>query len=435
MVAVLIGCGGGGGGGGKNNNPTTGTTSGVPGATQPGDSIAMVNLPKPIGAPGRLNVAYLPLQGRLALETFSVLIRNIEIGLDADIFVEPLATPITFVLNGAEVQQRSASIGVDNGISRPFNTFYLNIDTFTDNDSGVIQTFGDSNNPFVQEQPFSANIRVFPSRETTVPIFLNDSMVEIISGDTSTTADFLPDVFVARNGSPIKGFLSDFLEFDVSSMAGKRPIMSNGQTANRAYFSGDKFALSQAGPSGYFEMLTEDLSHPDPGQFTEPTTVNNTTAPGIYRTLAPDPTDPTHTNQITELIGIVRWFVDPQHDANSMVVDAGHFEVILMPEANDDDTQQILLVALNGNKATNMYWGDAHLGSGSFVAYPLANLTTGLTTGAIQGTLSGFLDANAASVSVNTPSAAQNVRYGRYAISGSLPTGFSQSGRFIVFRA
>ena len=40
----------------------------------------------------------------------------------------------------------------------------------------------------------------------------------------------------------------------------------------------------------------------------------------------------------------------------------------------------------------------------------------------------------AASVTVNTPAAAQNVHYGRYAISGSLPTGFSQSGRFVVFR-
>ena len=435
MAAILIGCGGGGGGGG-NNNPTDGTTSGVPGATEPGDSVAMVNLPKPVASVGRLNVAYLPLQGRLALETYSVLIRNIEVGLGADTFVEPLATPITFVLTGAEVQQRSASIGVDNGVSRLFNAFYLNIDTLTHVSGGQTESFGDATTPFIQELGFPANIRIFPSRETTVPIFFNDSMIQVVTDPDSgvSTASFLSDVFTARNGTPIQGFISDFLGFDVSLMGAKRPIMSNGQAANRAYFSGDKFALSTSGPNGYFEMLTEDLTHPDPGQFTDPVTTGSVTSPGIYRTLAPDPTDPTNTNQITDLVGIFRWFADPAAASQSMVINSGNFEVVLMPESNDDDTQQILLIALNGNKATNMYWGDAHLSSGSFVAYPLANLSTGLTAGAIQGTLSGYLDANASAVTVNSSSTAQAVHYGRYAISGSLPNGFNRSGRFIVFR-
>ncbi|MEA2552932.1 MAG: hypothetical protein QOJ65_1108, partial [Fimbriimonadaceae bacterium] len=258
----MIGCGGGGGGGGT-KDPTTGTT-GVPGAG-PGDSIAMVNLPAPSSPAGRVNVAYLPLQGR-ALENFTVLIRNIQLGFNSETFVEPLATPISFVLNGNEVQQRSASVHVDNRLSQFFNIFYLNIDTLVDDPSpgGPPDddkfSVGTPNSPFVQELPFDATIRVFPSRETTVPIFLNDSMIDV-SRDADGNpqgATFLSDIFRAKN-EPIQGFISDFLGFDTSLMGAKRPVMSNSQFADRVYFSGDRFGLSAKGPKGYFEMLTTDL--------------------------------------------------------------------------------------------------------------------------------------------------------------------------------
>ncbi|MEA2552813.1 MAG: hypothetical protein QOJ65_989, partial [Fimbriimonadaceae bacterium] len=143
---------------------------------------------------------------------------------------------------------------------------------------------------------------------------------------------------------------------------------------------------------------------------------------------------PSHTAKITELFGIFRLLVDTARPNNSMVVNSGDFEVILMPRSADDDNVQILLVALNGSKATEMYWGDARLSSGTFVAYPLAALTTGSASGAIQGTLSGFLDAAAAPVTIAAPSDAARVRYGRYNISSILPPGFKRSGRLIVFR-
>jgi hypothetical protein len=437
LAAILIGCGGGGGGGGGTTTPPT--TGGVPGATQPGDSIAMVNLPAPSNATGRVNVAYLPLQGR-ALETFTVLIRNIELGFGADTFVEPIATPISFVLNGNAVQQRSASVPIPNNVSRAFDTFYLNIDTLIDDPSpgqaGGESSFGDADNPFIQELGFPANVRVLPSRETTVPIFLNDAMISIVTDPDSsiTTASFLNDVFTGRNGTPIQGFISDFLAFDTSAMAGKRALMSNGQRANRAYFSGDRFALGDNTSSGYFEMLTTDLTHPDPGEYQDPQTITNSQSPGIYRTLTADPTDPFHTAQITNLVGIFRFFDDPTSASRSMVSNTGSFEVILMPKTADDDTLQIILVSLNGNKATNLYWGDAHLSSGSFVAFPMADISNGSSLGAIQGDLSGFLDANASAVSIASPSDGSRVRYGRYAITTTVPNGFSRTGRFIVFR-
>ncbi len=430
LAAVLIGCGG-GGGGGNNNNPTT--TSGVPGATQPGDSVAMVNIPTSPRPTGRLNIAYLPLQGR-AIEEFVVVIPNIELGLGSDTFIDPLGAAFDFVLNGNQVQQRSVSVPITDNLSRPFNTFYLNLQEliyFADPSSPGLQ-FGDANNPFLLEDPFPAQVRVFPSRETTVPIFLNDSMVAV--DPISNIATFDPNAFTARNGTPIQGYISDFLRFDISQMAGDRPLMSNGNPANNVYFSGDRFAMSDIGQSGYFEMLTDDPANPDKGVYTDPVTIGSSNTPGIYKTIVPDPTDPFGTNTITKIYGIFRNAADAISPNKSAIINTGTFEVILMPKTPDDDDQQILLVALNGTHATNLYFGDAHLASGTFVAYPVANLVGGSTSGQIQGTLSGFLDVSAAPVTIGVPSDSRRVRYGRYNISSLLPAGFRRSGRFIVFR-
>jgi hypothetical protein len=391
----------------------------------------MVNLPATSGSVGRVNVAYLPLQGR-AIASITALMPSIELGLGSDTFIEPLATTISFVLNGNLVQQRSAAVPVPDNISRPFSDFYVNITTLIDNESGAPQSFGDANSPFVSELAFPATIRVFPGRETTVPIFMNDSMIAFVGDPPQATFD--QAAFTARNGNPVQGFISDFLSFDISSMAGNRPTMTNGQPADRALFSGDKFAFCSGGTTGYFEMITDNLTQPDKGEFTAPSTIGSSSSPGIYRTIAPDPTDPTNTNTITKIFGIFRNFVDPTTNSKSMVVNTGHFEVILMPKTPDDDNLQILLMSMDGSKVTNMYWGDALLSTGSFIAYPLENIYSGSIGGSIQGTLTGFLNSTANPVTVASPQDARNVRYGRYQISTVLPSGFSRSGRFIVFR-
>lgn len=417
---------------------TAGSTSGVPGAG-PGDSIAMVNLPTTPSPAGRVNVAFLPLQGRV-LETFTALIRQIELGTGSETFIEPLATPISFVLNGSEVQQRSTSVPVPDGTTRLFDTFFLNIDTLVDDPSPGVPpdsdkvSVGDADTPFVQELALPANIRVFPSRETTVPIFLNDAMIQV-SEDPQIPTTFLPDIFQDRNHTPIEGFLSDFLKIDISSMGAKRPIMSNGQPADAVYFSGDRYAFSAGGSKGYFELLTSDVASPTPGEFQNPVLIGTTQTPGIYRTLVPDPTDPSgNPAKITELLGIFRLLIDPQVAGRSMLVNAGNFEVILMPRSTGEDDMQILLIALDGAKATNLYWGDARIGAGSFVAYPVANLATGSAVGAIQGSLTGYLNVNGAPVTIGDPSDGGKVRYGRYALGSGAPQGFKTTGRFVVYR-
>lgn len=433
-AVIVIGCGGNSGGG--SGSGSGGSTGGAIGAL-PGDSQAMVNLPNTGTATGRLNVAFLPLQGRL-LESYTALIRQIEVGLGPDTFVEPLATSISFVLNGSQVQQRSASVNIPNGNSRYFDTFFLDIDTLIDDPSPGTPpsddtlSFGTPDSPFVASMPFPASIRVLPSRETTVPIFLNDAMITLTSDTGSLEASFLPDEFAAKN-TPIQGFISDFLQFDISQMP-TRPFMSNGNPADEVYFSGDKYAFSDKGANGYFEMLTNDANNPRPGEFTDPSSTGTLPTPGIYRTLVPDPTDPFGGTTITEFYGIFRRYVDPTRDSRSMVVNTSNFEVMLMPRTNDDDDLQILLIQKNGSLVQNLYWGDARMSSGSFVAYPLANLPSGSSAGAIQGTLNGYLDRFGSPLTVSSPALAASVRYGRYTITGIPPAGFDASGRFIVFR-
>jgi hypothetical protein len=126
--------------------------------------------------------------------------------------------------------------------------------------------------------------------------------------------------------------------------------------------------------------------------------------------------------------------VDPSVDSRNMVVNTTNFEVMLMPRTADDDNLQILLILKNGAQVQNMYWGDARISSGTFVAYPLANLPSGSAAGAIQGSLTGFLDRFGNPLVVSSPAQAASVRYGRYAITGIPPAGFDPSGRFIVFR-
>lgn len=442
-LVLAIGCGGGGGEGGG-GGPTT-TTGGVPGAG-PGDSIAMVNLPSSNPASGRMNIAYLPRQGR-DVASISAELREMELRLGFETFVEPLVSPLFFELNGSEVQNRSAAVPVGVGSnSRLFDTYVQSIWSVIYDEDGTVTVFDARDplnpddpptNPLVRED-FPAAVRILEARETTLEVRLNDAMFDFDFDVNPPTATFRRDIFELANLSGdgrMQGFISDFVMFDISEMGAGRPMMGNGVAAQRAYFSGDRFALSSTGPSGYFEMLTKDVLVPMPGEFEDSIIIGTSSTPGVYRTVTIDPNDPSPTpGTITALYGIFRPFTDSQFASRSVVRDVGDFEVILMPTSSDDDNQQILLIARDSGDIVNLYWGNADLSSGTFSAYPIANLPSGSTTGQIDGTLSGYLDAFAVPVGVASPADGGLVRYGRYAITSTHPAEFEDSGRFIVFR-
>ncbi len=155
---------------------------------------------------------------------------------------------------------------------------------------------------------------------------------------------------------------------------------------------------------------------------------------GTYTIVAPDPRNLNNNTYITALQGIWRPFAGTTTAPTGGVIQGlGTFEVILMPHMADDNNQDIIVVVRDGvlqsSHITNMYYGIADLSSLTFTVFPIADLTTGVDTGAISGTLSGLLDGTGAATSVP-----QNVRSGRYAFPGTLPTGFRASGRFIEYR-
>jgi hypothetical protein len=321
--------------------------------------------------------------------------------------------------------------------SRLFDTYILPISRIIhDFGDGTTKTFEAGNDLLIREE-FPAQIRVFRGRETSMELRLNDAMVELEF--QLGTATFNRQEFEFANmpsGGVVRSFLSDYMMFDIAGMGGLRPQMSNGQFADRVYFSGDRFLLSEQGPSGYIEAIGGDSPAPQPGEFVDPFVVANTPAPGEYRLLVADPNDPSETPaMITALRGMFKPFYDPSMEQISLIIPLATFDVLLMPTSQGSDVMQILLVAHNRQgDVSNIYFGDADLSTGAFVAYPIANLPSGSTAGSISGTLSGFVDESGAVVNIGVPEDSERIRSGNFTIVGSRPSEFPGAGTFVVFR-
>lgn len=426
---MVAGCGGGGSGGGNNGGA----------APPPDPTTSRVNLPISASQPfGRVSVYYLPRQGRIG-DTLVATISQVELRLGADTFIQALAQEINFLLNGPEVQSRDANVPLGTSDSRLFDTYVLTVRqlVFKNDDTDI--TIGGDNTPALV-QDFPAAIRVMRGRETSMEVRLNDG---ILSVDEFGQLQFDQSTFEALNmpDGVVQGYLSDFMMFDISSFTATRPIMSNGQTALRVYFSGDRFMLSGGGPTGYIEAYGGGALLPRPGEFVDPQPASVppgtlVATPGEYRLLIADPNDANDPpGNITDMRGMFRPFYDPALRGISLIIPASTFDVLLLPSSSAPDEMQMLFVVHNGNgKTTNLYFGTANLTLGTFVAYPAANLPTGATSGEITGTLGGFTGATGGSVLVDSPDDAEAVRRGSYQILGGAPTGIAGNGTFLVFR-
>lgn len=291
---------------------------------------------------------------------------------------------------------------------------------------------------------FKSRIRLFPGRHTSIPIFLDDSMFAdngVAVADTSNVlgdnvgstvvshdgTTFNADIFRFRNldsNSRLTSFLSDYVGFDISAMATtSRPVLTDGSVAGRFYISGDAYAISVAGTRGRFEVLTTDSTQPLVGNFGPQNSGTNSTAPGTYDLTQLDPTDLDQKAKITSLQGIWR-------DYQSVMSGFGTFEVIAFPNVQDNNEAEIVMVARNGSTITNLYYGVLDYSVGKFQAWPIKNIVSAAVTNEIDGTISG-LKTSAGSIT-NVPDA---IRYGNYTVtSGTLPTGFQNTGTFVVFR-
>jgi len=382
---------------------------------------------------------------KLHLAAFTLQYAAIDVptaGVNSYLFDQYIFNPYTFA-----VEQSNGTVGLNPGDAGVFNP-----------DPAPNQ----ANFPGFVPMPTNipCHLQVFPGRDSTLPIFVDDTM---FSQSSSTTYAFNYPQFSAINLQPtsnpatnqvLTGFLADYVQFDLSHMAaGAIPsLMVSGKKSTHWYMSGDNYAMSddpnQSTP-GNFEELTLDPANPLDGYMSQPGQINVSQSqfggfpsagfPGTYDLRQANPSDITGVSKITSLYG--RWRSLP-----SLVnLENTTFDIILFPNSYETYTfnspTDVVAIVHNGpdpTQITNMYVGYAYYtgGSGSAKAavtlFPLTSFVTGATTGEITYDLSSFTGSSG-TATVNEPS----IRNGQYSLdksSAKPPAGFQSSGTFVVFR-
>jgi len=271
--AVLIGCGGGsgtgngGGGGGGGNGGNRG--------------IATANL----GHFGQGQILLLSGQGRRGSTSLIAVIDNLRVyNSPTDFQPEDLqnsGSPLRVQLDGYTLNQFVFNVPLSvGGPAKSFTKFPFEIAKIDQIENGNTTTLY-SGPPVLFTPFFELNMQLFPGRQTTVQVVLND---QILSFDQTLGVVFDRAAFETENYAPfnekLNAFLSDMIEFDVSALAGAdRPALSNGNRASMVHFSGDSIGISSGFDiDGSFEMLNPVVI--DQGVIKRPVVLGGRQAPG-----------------------------------------------------------------------------------------------------------------------------------------------------------
>ncbi|MFZ4507644.1 MAG: hypothetical protein ACOYON_08125 [Fimbriimonas sp.] len=425
---AFVGCGGSGGGG---------TVGGGGGGTGTGRSVASVNLPD---TPGLVQIGFSTGQGRAVGDTYAVM-RRFSLTDNIGTAEDRLSSTRKLLLKGYEFQLMPVNVPLGTAPSRTFNNYTLDIlrveqdngggsTTSYDFASGVPAGFPSRFAPIPATIP--SRITAFTGRTTTVPVFLDDAMLYLYNDpsddpDAGDVMSFDKDQFNAINlpvdDPRLLGFLSDYVRFDISNMAPElRPTLLGGTAAGSVLFSGDGYAISESGSQGVYNALTLDQFTPVEGRFKGPTVIGGQATPGTYTLIQSNPSDLAGLSRITSLQGTWR-------EATDLIANLGNFEVITFPNSAENGRQDMIAIVRTAGVITNFYFGEADLNNGNFRLYPIGNIVGASTTGELTGTITEFKDKNGAAVDLPN-----RVREGSYTFNGAVPTGFSTTGRFIVFR-
>ncbi len=387
---------------------------------------------------GAVDVNFLTGQGRDLGELLAI-VNHVVLQDDLGPEDTKLQAEVTLRLKGFQSQIVHLDVRPGGRDSRLFQNYPLEVLRFEQDNGGGFSTLPAATTDLSPDErgfpaTFPARIRVFPGRDTSLPVFFDDSMVTIEQdGQVYLNAPQFEAINMPANNPQLLAFISDYVMFDISGMAdGDKPILSSGDPAGRIYFSGDNIAISQGGQfsnppgpdRGIFEALTLDVNNPISGFYGPQQNLGTGSSPGTYSLVTPDPTDLTGTARITSLQGIWRPF-------SQVVSDSTGFVFLTMPTSDDNGDQDVVLVQHSGDKVTNMYFGFADLEAGTFRVYPIKDVVSGITAGELTGTVSSYVTAS------GTPTAVPHqVRIGAFTFDpgSSLPSGFPNTGAFLVFR-
>lgn len=440
-AAVLVGCDGSSG------------QSGVGGGGGGGGGVVLSSINPAIfsnssGAFGRVEVTYNTGQGRAPGSLTAVLNR---LSLVDDLFpagdsrnnVDTFLNPERNLGLGAYTSQ-SINLNVPISVSgfsgpvngRLFESFTMEFNRFLEEQfNGSLEVLTDNfGNPLTLTEVFGANILALAGRTTSLQVFIDDAMITAGTNTINFDRDLFEAVNLVDDGNGnmiLLARLSDYVVFDITNVPNK-PTMSNSVPATRVWFSGDNIALSGDVGSGseYMEVLTE-LPPPIEGVFNPPVPLPGGIGPGTYTLLQNDPVDISGMAKLTALRGTWRNYSDA-NTSQSAFLNLGAYECFTFPQSLDESKHDMIVVARNGAGAiTNLYFGQMDLGNNTFSIWPIDQVDDGDASNELEGTVSGLLDRNG-----GIPSTHRHVRSGAFTITtpGALPSGFAQTGRFIVYR-
>ena len=177
------------------------------------------------------------------------------------------------------------------------------------------------------------------------------------------------------------------------------------------------------------EVLTP-IAPPIEGLFLPPVILPGGNGPGTYTLRQIDPRDLSNIARITALTGTWKNYIESD-PARSPFLNVGQFECFTFPQSLNQDRHDMVVFARDGSgNITTMYFGEMDFGSNSFAIWPIDQVDDGDASNEVNGTISGLLDVNG-SPTINH----RHVRSGTFAMtSGTIPSAFQSTGRFIVYR-
>jgi hypothetical protein len=443
-AAVIIGCAGGGDSGGTGSTGTTSTTS----TTGTGLAVSIPTPPHFSEPPGTIDLGYLTGQGR-AVGDLTLEFTRAELTDEFGTISGDLNTRLDLALGSYTFQTSSLLVPFNGENSRLFESYSLDPTRIGQDQGGSISwmtTFAvrktDGSVSFAwPPDPIQIEARVFPGRNTLLPIYIDDSMFSIENvpidpsnpdGESITAAVFDEQRFTDINQPPLKGFINDYVSFDISAMPNSaKPRLSSqsGSTAvSRVFLTGDNYAVSGAGDSGAFEVLTLFADQPIVGTFRIPSPLPGRTTPGTFTLSQLDPTDLFNLRKIIAVQGIWRPY-------ETVISGFDVWNMVAFPTSQDGFTQEVVYFKRDGStgQIVDFYFGYLDYDTDSMHLFPVAGLVNGsFDPGAeVVATISGQFDKYGA-----TTVAPQETRTGTFSITtrGGLPADAPGTGSFLVFR-
>lgn len=382
--SIVIGCAG-GTGTGTTGTPTTGTDGGSGGTT--GDPIPTVVLPTTYAD---ARVVFLSGSGRTgqgrAPGSLYVKLNNIRFANGpADIIPTDISGSLDGVnmrLDGYTVNKYSFTQQMASVPGKVYNSLLIDMTQMSEEN-----LFGNIN--VVYDETFSIPEQTVimpfaPGRQSTLQVFLSDASL-FFDGDEPV---FDQTSFDIENGTsssdPLRGFFSDHVAFDISGMAAAdRPLMQNGNPAERILFSGDAIGLGRGVQTdGSFDLYAP--SFVETGVLTNPVNVGGDIAPGTYTVLEPDPASITPPiTKISALQGFWRNYTD-------VLQNVGNFAMVIFPTTRESGQHQVVAFTRSGGTITNMWYGRATISgtsSGTFEIWSVNQLDNMTELNKASGTL------------------------------------------------